>query len=44
VTAIFSTTLWLCAAGNHRLVDRAIDPLLLRAITRRYVFGMRLYI
>jgi ABC-type transport system involved in cytochrome bd biosynthesis fused ATPase/permease subunit len=25
-------------------VDRAVDPLLLRAMTRRYVFGMLLYI
>ena len=44
VTALFFTTLWLYAAGNHRLVDRAVDPLLLRAMTRRYVFGMLLYI
>ena len=40
VTAIFFTILWLYAAGNHRLVD----PHLLRAMTRRYVFGMILYI
>jgi uncharacterized membrane protein len=40
VTAIF----WLYAAGNHRLVDRGLDPLLLRAMTRRYVLGMLLYI
>ena len=32
VTAVFFTTLWLYAAGNHRLVDRTIDPLLLRAM------------
>jgi uncharacterized membrane protein len=44
VTAVFFTILWLYAAGNYRLVDRAIDPLLLRAMTRRYVFGMVLYI
>ena len=44
VTAVFFTILWLYAAGNYRLVDRAIDPLLLRAMTRRYVFGMLLYI
>jgi uncharacterized membrane protein len=44
VTAIFFTTLWLYAAGSHRLVDRTVDPLLLRAMTRRYVFGMLLYI
>ena len=44
VTAIFFTILWLYAAGNYRLVNRAIDPLLLRAMTRRYVVGMLLYI
>jgi len=44
VTAVFFTVLWLYAAGNYRLVDRAVDPLLLRAMTRRYVFGMLLYI
>ena len=44
VTAIFFTILWLYAAGNYRLVDRAVDPHLLRAMTRRYVFGMILYI
>jgi uncharacterized membrane protein len=44
VTAVFFTILWLYAAGNYRLVDRAFDPLLLRAMTRRYVFGMLLYI
>jgi uncharacterized membrane protein len=44
VTAIFFTILWLYAAGNYRLVDRALDPLLLRAMTRRYVLGMLLYI
>jgi ABC-type transport system involved in cytochrome bd biosynthesis fused ATPase/permease subunit len=44
VTAIFFTLLWLYAAGNHRLVDRELDPLLLRAMTRRYVLGMILYI
>jgi len=44
VTAVFFTLLWFYAAGNYRLVDRAVDPLLLRAMTRRYVFGMLLYI
>jgi uncharacterized membrane protein len=44
VTAVFFTILWLYAVGNYRLVDRAVDPLLLRAMTRRYVFGMLLYI
>ncbi len=44
VTSVFFTVLWLYAAGNYRLMDRAVDPLLLRAMTRRYVFGMLLYI
>ena len=44
VTAVFFTVLWLYAAGNHRLVDRSIDPLLLRAMTRRYMLGTILYI
>jgi uncharacterized membrane protein len=44
VTAIFFTVLWLYVAGNYRLVDRSVDPLLLRAMTRRYIFGMVLYI
>ena len=44
VTAIFFTVLWLYVAGNYRLVDRSVDPLLLRAMTRRYVLGMLLYI
>jgi uncharacterized membrane protein len=44
VTAVFFTALWLYAAGNYRLVYRAVDPLLLRAMTRRYVLGMLAYI
>ena len=44
VTAVFFTVLWLYVAGNYRLVNRAVDPLLLRAMTRRYVLGMLLYI
>jgi TMEM175 potassium channel family protein len=44
VTAVFFTLLWLYAAGNYRLVGRAVDPLLLRAMTRRYVVGLLLYI
>jgi len=44
VTAVFFTVLWLYAAADYRLVDRTVDPLLLRAMTRRYVFGMLLYI
>lgn len=43
VTAVFFTLLWLYAAGNYRLVDRSLDPYLLRAMTRRYVLGMLLY-
>jgi uncharacterized membrane protein len=43
VTAVFFTLLWLYAAGNYRLVDRSVDPPLLRAMTRRYVLGMLLY-
>ncbi len=43
VTAVFFTLLWLYAATNYRLVDRSIDPSLLRAMTRRYVLGMLLY-
>ena len=44
VTAIFFTLLWLYAAANYRLVDRNLDPSLLRAMTRRYVFGMAAYL
>jgi hypothetical protein len=44
VSGIFFTILWLYAAGNYRLVESAVDPLLLRAMTRRYVLGMLLYI
>ena len=44
VTAVFFTLLWLYAAGNYRLVDRRVDPSLLRAMTRRYVLGMLLYV
>ena len=44
VTAVFFTVLWLYAAVDYRLIDRTVDPLLLRAMTRRYVFGMVLYI
>jgi uncharacterized membrane protein len=44
VTAIFFTLLWLYAAANYRLVDRNLDPSLLRAMTRRYVAGMVAYI
>ena len=44
VTAVFFTLLWLYAAVNYRLVDRNLDPSLLRAMTRRYVFGMFAYL
>ena len=44
VTAIFFTLLWLYAATNYRLVRRDLNPTLFRAMTRRYVLGMVLYI
>ena len=44
VTAVFFTLLWLYAAVDYRLVDRNVDPSLLRAMTRRFVFGMLLYV
>lgn len=44
ITAVFFTLLWLYAAGSSRLVDRNADPSLLRAMTRRFVFGMLLYV
>ena len=44
VTAVFFTLLWLYAATNYRLVDRNLDPSLLRAMTRRYVVGMVAYL
>lgn len=44
VTGVFFTLLWLYVAGNHRLVDRSLDPSLLRAMTRHYVLGMLLYV
>ena len=42
-TAAVFTLLWLYAANGYRLVDRNLDPALLRAMTRRYVVGMVLY-
>ena len=44
VTAVFFTLLWLYAAVDYRLVDRSVDPSLLRAMTRRFIFGMLLYV
>jgi uncharacterized membrane protein len=44
ITAIFFTILWLYAAANYRLVDRNLDPFLLRTMTRRYIFGMIAYL
>jgi uncharacterized membrane protein len=44
VTAFFFTLLWLYAAANYRLVDRNLDPSLLRAMTRRFVAGMVAYL
>jgi uncharacterized membrane protein len=44
VTAVFFTLLWLYAAANYRLVDRNLDPFLLRAMTRRYLAGTLAYL
>jgi uncharacterized membrane protein len=44
VTAVFFTLLWLYAATNYRLIDRNLDPFLVRAMTRRYVLGMAAYL
>ena len=44
VTAVLFTLLWLYVANGYRLVDRNLDPATLRAMTRRYVAGMVLYI
>lgn len=44
VTGIFFTLLWLYAARDYRLVNRNLDPRLLRAMTRRYLIGAALYI
>ena len=44
MNAVFFTLLWLYAATNNRLIDRSVDPSLLRAMTRRYVLGMFLYL
>ena len=44
VTAVLFTLLWLYAAANYRLVDRNLDPSLLRAMTRRYVVGTIAYL
>jgi uncharacterized membrane protein len=43
VTALFFTLLWLYAAAN-RLVDRDLDPSLLRVMTRRYLLGTVAYL
>ena len=43
VTAVVFTLLWLYAANGYRLVGRNLDPVLLQAMTRRYVLGMVLY-
>ena len=44
VTAVFFTLLWLYAAGNYRLVNPNLSPAILRAMTRRYIVGMLLYV
>ena len=41
---MFFTLLWFYAAADYRLIDRSVDPYLLRAMTRRYVLGMLAYI
>jgi uncharacterized membrane protein len=38
-TALMFLALWAYAARGYRLVDRSLDPALLRALTRRYVMG-----
>jgi uncharacterized membrane protein len=43
VTAVFFTLLWLYAVAN-RLVDRNLDPSLVRAMTRRYLLGTVAYL
>lgn len=44
MTAVFFTLLWLYAATGYRLVDRNLHAATLRAMTRRYVVGMVLYL
>jgi uncharacterized membrane protein len=44
VTAVFFTVLWLYAAVNRRLVNRNLDPHLLRTMTRRYLLGTVAYL
>jgi uncharacterized membrane protein len=44
VTAVFFTLLWLYVAVNRRLVNRNLDPYLLRTMTRRYLLGMVAYL
>ena len=43
-TAVFFTLLWLYAAANYRLVNRNLDPSLLRAMTRRFILGTFAYL
>ena len=44
MAAVFFTLLWLYTAANYRLVDRHLDPSLLRTMTRRHVAGMVAYL
>ena len=44
MTAVFFTLLRYYAANGYRLVDRNLDPATLRAMTRRYIAGMVLYV
>jgi uncharacterized membrane protein len=44
VTAVFFTLLWLYVAVDRRLVNRNLDPYLLRTMTRRYLLGTVAYL
>jgi uncharacterized membrane protein len=44
LTAVFFTLLWYYAANGYRLVDRNLNPVTLRAMTRRYIVGMALHV
>lgn len=44
LTSIFFNWLWLYAAQNHRLVDKSLNPRLLRAMTRHFLIGPLLYL
>jgi len=44
VTGVLIALIWFYAVTNYRLIDRSVDPSLLPAMTRRYVFGMLSFI